>query len=76
MKQILVDGEPTNVHMDDTHIYGGGGILGSDENDGSFTEGETRRTCSGCGSVIYGNDNGCCTFCGDFMLDGSSPEEE
>jgi rRNA maturation endonuclease Nob1 len=37
---------------------------------------ETRRICSGCGSVIYDNDNGCCTFCGDFMLDGNSPEED
>ena len=33
LRQLLVDGKPTAVYMDDVNIYGGGGLLGEHDDE-------------------------------------------
>ena len=66
VRQILVNGEPTNGRFDDTHVWGAGGLLTGDARTPPAAVGATERyrsrtlrfdvgTCAGCGLWTLGS---------------------
>jgi hypothetical protein len=67
LRRVLVNGEPTDVHLDDTHLYGGGELLTGAARPPavSVDDAAVSAACGYCaGNVTWGPPGECCPLCG------------